>query len=139
LGRLIGIDYGLKRTGLAVTDPLRIISTPLETVATAQLLPFLKSYLAKETVDAFVVGMPRTMADADSPVAPQIRKFVEQLRQAFPEKAVHLVDERFTSSLAKHAQIEGGMKKKDRRDKANLDKISATIILQGFLESGRGG
>lgn len=138
MGRLIGIDYGLKRTGVAVTDPLRIISTPLETVATVDLLAFLKSYLAKETVDAFVVGMPRTMSDADSAVAPQVRKFVEQLRTAFPEKAIHLADERFTSSLAKYAQIEGGMKKKDRRDKANLDKISAAIILQGFLESGGG-
>ncbi|HEY8510635.1 MAG TPA: Holliday junction resolvase RuvX [Cyclobacteriaceae bacterium] len=138
MGRLIGIDYGLKRTGLAVTDPLRIISTPLETVATTELLPFLKAYLARESVDAFVVGMPRMMSNADSPVAPQVRKFVEQLRQTFPEKTIHLVDERFTSSLAKHAQLTGGMKKKDRRDKANLDKISATIILQGFLESGRG-
>jgi putative Holliday junction resolvase len=135
---LIGIDYGVKRTGLAVTDPLRIISTPLETVATAEVLQFLQSYLARETVDAFVVGMPRTMSDADSPVAPQVKKFVEQLGRTFPEKAIHLVDERFSSSLAKHAQIEGGMKKKDRRHKANLDKISAAIILQGFLESGRG-
>ncbi|HEX7016701.1 MAG TPA: Holliday junction resolvase RuvX [Cyclobacteriaceae bacterium] len=138
MGRLIGIDYGLKRTGLAVTDPLRIISTPLETVVTAEVLSYLRSYVAREAVDAFVVGMPRTMSDADSPVAPQVKKFVEQLRQAFPEKPIHLVDERFTSSLAKHAQIEGGMKKKDRRQKANLDKISAAIILQGFLEAGRG-
>lgn len=134
----MGIDYGLKRTGIAVTDPLRIISTPLETVVTAQVLPFLKAYLAREAVDAFVVGMPRTMSDADSAVAPQVKKFVALLSSTFPEKAIHLVDERFTSSLAKHAQIEGGMKKKDRRTKANLDKISAAIILQGFLESGRG-
>ncbi|MDV3309414.1 MAG: Holliday junction resolvase RuvX [Cyclobacteriaceae bacterium] len=138
MGRLIGIDYGLKRTGLAVTDPLRIISTPLETVVTTEVLSFLKSYLAREEVDAFVVGMPRTMSDADSPIAPQVKKFVDELQRTFPEKAIHLVDERFTSSLAKHAQIQGGMKKKDRRDKANLDKISAAIILQGFLESGRG-
>jgi putative Holliday junction resolvase len=135
---LIGIDYGLKRTGLAVTDPLRIISTPLETVVTTEVFSFLKSYLAREEVDAFVVGMPRTMSDADSPIAPQVKKFVDELQRTFPEKAIHLVDERFTSSLAKHAQIQGGMKKKDRRDKANLDKISAAIILQGFLESGRG-
>lgn len=135
---MIGIDYGLKRTGLAVTDPLRIISTPLETVVTTEVLSFLKSYLAREEVDAFVVGMPRTMSDADSPIAPQVKKFVDELQRTFPEKAIHLVDERFTSSLAKHAQIQGGMKKKDRRDKANLDKISAAIILQGFLESGRG-
>lgn len=138
MGRLIGIDYGLKRTGLAVTDPLRIISTPLETVVTTEVLSFLKSYLAREEVDAFVVGMPRTMSDADSPIAPHVKKFVDELQRIFPEKAIHLVDERFTSSLAKHAQIQGGMKKKDRRDKANLDKISAAIILQGFLESGRG-
>jgi putative Holliday junction resolvase len=78
------------------------------------------------------------MSDADSAVAPQVKKFVDLLRSTFPEKAIHLVDERFTSSLAKHAQIEGGMKKKDRRHKPNLDKISAAIILQGFLESGRG-
>ncbi len=135
---MIGIDYGLKRTGLAVTDPLRIISTPLETVVTTEVFSFLKSYLAREEVDAFVVGMPRTMSDADSPIAPQVKKFVDELQRTFPEKAIHLVDERFTSSLAKHAQIQGGMKKKDRRDKANLDKISAAIILQGFLESGRG-
>ena len=135
---MIGIDYGLKRTGLAVTDPLRIISTPLETVVTTEVLSFLKSYLAREEVDAFVVGMPRTMSDADSPIAPQVKKFVDELQRIFPEKAIHLVDERFTSSLAKHAQLQGGMKKKDRRDKANLDKISAAIILQGFLESGRG-
>lgn len=135
---MIGIDYGLKRTGLAVTDPLRIISTPLETVVTTEVLSFLKSYLAREEVDAFVVGMPRTMSDADSPIAPHVKKFVDELQRIFPEKAIHLVDERFTSSLAKHAQIQGGMKKKDRRDKANLDKISAAIILQGFLESGRG-
>lgn len=135
---MIGIDYGLKRTGLAVTDPLRIISTPLETVVTTEVFSFLKSYLAREEVDAFVVGMPRTMSDADSPIAPQVKKFVDELQRIFPEKAIHLVDERFTSSLAKHAQIQGGMKKKDRRDKANLDKISAAIILQGFLESGRG-
>ena len=135
---MIGIDYGLKRTGLAVTDPLRIISTPLETVVTTEVFSFLKSYLAREEVDAFVVGMPRTMSDADSPIAPHVKKFVDELQRIFPEKAIHLVDERFTSSLAKHAQIQGGMKKKDRRDKANLDKISAAIILQGFLESGRG-
>src|SRR5690606_23082408 len=136
LGRLLGIDYGLKRTGIAVTDPLRIISTPLETVETSRLMDFLQAYLDREAVDAFVVGMPKTVSNEDSAIVPQVRSFVAALTARFPAVAIHLVDERFTTSLARQAQIDGGMKKKKRRDKANLDKISAAIILQGFLDSG---
>jgi putative holliday junction resolvase len=135
MGRILAIDYGIKRTGIAVTDPLRIIATPLDTVPTSNLLEFLKTYLTKESVDEFVVGMPKTLKNEDSETAPLVRVFVEELRKLFPEKKINLVDERFTSTIAKRAMIEGGMKKSDRRDKANVDKISATIILQSFLES----
>jgi putative Holliday junction resolvase len=133
MGRVLAIDYGLKRTGIAVTDPLRIIATPLETVMTNVLLPYLKIYLQKEAVDEFVIGMPKTLKNLDSEIAPQVRKFVLILKEAFPEKPVHEVDERFTSSMARQAMITGGMKKKDRKVKGNADKISATIILQSFL------
>jgi len=135
MGRILAIDYGLKRTGIAVTDPLRIIATPLETVVTANLFQFLTSYLQKETVDEFVVGMPKTLSNEDSEIAPTVRKFVENLKLKFPEKRVHLADERFTSSMAMQAMIDGGMKKKDRQVKGNMDKISATIILQSFIDT----
>lgn len=135
MGRILAIDYGQKRTGIAVTDPLRIIATPLETVPTHSLLEFLKGYLIKETVDEFVVGLPKTLMNEDSEIAPQVRAFVARLKKAFPEKKVNMVDERFTSSIAMRAMIDGGMKKKDRQVKGNVDKISATIILQSFLSS----
>lgn len=135
MGRVLAIDYGMKRTGIAVTDPLRIIATPLETVLTHGLIPFLKAYLQREPVDEFVIGMPRTLKNADSAIAPQVRKFIITLKSAFPGKQVHEVDERFTSSMAHRAMIEGGMKKKDRQIKGNADKISATLILQTFLNA----
>jgi putative holliday junction resolvase len=137
MGRIMAIDYGKKRTGLAVTDALRIIATPLETVLTQDLPTFLKNYVAREQVDEFVVGMPKTLKNEDSEIAPLVRIFVNELRNLFPEKNIHLVDERFTSSMAMKAMIEGGMKKKDRQIKGNVDKISATIILQSFLEQRR--
>jgi putative holliday junction resolvase len=133
MGRVLAIDYGKKRTGLAVTDSLRIIATPLETVLTIDLIKFLTQYLSKESVDEFVVGMPKTLKSEDSEIAPLVRIFVEELKKNFPDKKVHLEDERFTSSMAMRAMIDGGMKKKDRRIKGNVDKISATIILQSFL------
>ena len=135
MGRVLAIDYGKKRTGTAVTDPLRIIATALDTVSTSELLPFLKTYLQKETVDEFVVGMPKTLSNEDSETAPLVRQFVEILKKNFPDKPVHLADERFTSSMAKRTMIDGGMKKKDRQIKGNVDKISATIILQSFLDT----
>lgn len=135
MGRILAIDYGQKRTGIAVTDPLRIIATPLETVPSQELLTFLKAYLQKETVDEFVVGMPKTLMNQDSETAPLVRKFVEELKKTFPEKPVHLADERFTSSMARRALIEGGMKKKDRQIKGNVDKVSAAIILQSFMDA----
>jgi putative holliday junction resolvase len=135
MGRILSIDYGLKRTGIAVSDPLRIIATPLDTVPTQELLTFLTRYCQKETVDEFVVGMPKTLLNKDSEIAPFVRKFVEDLGKSFPDKPVHLADERFTSSMAQRALIEGGMKKKDRQIKGNVDKISATIILQSFMDA----
>lgn len=135
MGRILAIDYGTKRTGIAVTDTLRIIATPLDTVLTAELLTFLKNYLQKEPVDEFVVGMPKTLRNEDSEIAPLVRLFVEELKKTFPGKPVHLADERFTSTLAQRAMIEGGMKKKDRQVKGNVDKISATIILQSFMQT----
>jgi putative Holliday junction resolvase len=136
MGRVLAIDYGLKRTGIAVTDPLRIIATPLETVLTHGLLQFLKTYLQKENVDEFVIGMPKTLKNENSQIAPQVRKFILVLKKEFPGKSVHEADERFTSSMAQRAMIEGGMKKKDRQIKGNADKISATLILQSFLNAG---
>ncbi|MEO8471912.1 MAG: Holliday junction resolvase RuvX [Chryseolinea sp.] len=133
MGRILAIDYGRKRTGVAVTDPLRIIATALETVESHQLIQFLKTYLSKESVDEFVVGMPKTLMNEDSENAPLVRTFVDVLKKTFPDKPIHLADERFTSSIAKRSMIESGMKKKDRQVKGNVDKISAVIILQSFL------
>jgi putative Holliday junction resolvase len=134
LGRILAIDYGKKRTGLAVTDSMRIIATALETVETSLLLAYLKTYTQKETVDEFVIGMPKTLRNEDSENAPFVRKFIVELKNAFPDKLVHEVDERFTTSMAQQAMITGGMKKKDRQVKGNTDKISAVIILQSFME-----
>ena len=135
MGRILAIDYGKKRTGLAVTDPLRIIATALETVSSNELLDFLNKYAQKESVDEFVIGMPKTLKNVDSEIAPLVRKFIEELKTNFPGKPIHEIDERFTSSMAQQSMIEGGMKKKDRQEKGNVDKISATIILQSFLNT----
>ncbi len=135
MGRILAIDYGKKRTGLAVTDSLRIIATALETVDSPSLLNYLKAYTQKETVDEFVIGMPKTLRNEDSETAPLVRKFIVELKAAFPEKPIHEADERFTSSIAQRTMISGGMKKKDRQVKGNVDKISAVIILQSFMES----
>jgi putative holliday junction resolvase len=135
MGRILAIDYGLKRTGLAVTDPLRIIATALETVQTQHLIIFLKNYFQHEPVDEVVIGMPKRLNNEDSEIAPQVRRFVDYFRQVFPQKPISLTDERFTSAMAHRAMIDGGMKKKDRRVKGNVDKISATLILQSFLDT----
>lgn len=135
MGRILAIDYGLKRTGLAVTDPLRIIATALDTVETAVLLNFLKSYFQREKVDEAVIGMPKRLDNRDSEIAPAVRKFVDLFKATFPDIPIYLADERFTSALAHQAMVMGGMKKKDRQKKGNADKISATLILQGYLDS----
>ena len=137
MGRILAIDYGLKRTGLAVTDPHRIIATALDAVESSKLLAYLKKYFDKEQVDELVVGLPKTLSNQDTDMTPHVRKLTELLQKHFPEKPIHLVDERFTSSIAKQAMLAGGMKKKDRQIKSNTDKISATLILQTHLEMRR--
>lgn len=135
MGRILAIDYGLKRTGIAVTDPLQIIATALETVETSTLINFLKNYFQKETVDEVVIGMPKKLNNQDSDTAPEIRKFIELFKKNFDSLTIKEVDERFTSSIAQQAMITGGMKKKDRQIKGNADKISATLILQSYMQS----
>lgn len=131
--RILAIDYGLQRVGLAVTDPLQIIATPLETVACLDLLSFLMRYLAREAVEAFVVGWPRHLDGKQSEMTQEISRFGSLLEKTFPNQKVFYYDERFTSKLAMRGMVEGGFKRKDRRDKANLDQRSATILLQSFL------
>lgn len=135
MGRVLSIDYGLRRTGIAVSDPLRIIAGALDTVATAQLMPYLRDYISKNEVDIIVVGMPRQMNGEPSESYAAIKPFVARLEKEFADKRVELFDERFTSVLAHRAMIDGGLKKMQRRDKALVDRISATIILQDYLES----
>ena len=135
MGRILAIDYGRKRTGLAVTDILKIIATGLTTVPTHTLLPFLKSYAEKEPVDLFLVGHPVTLLNQPSDNLPFVEQFVKTLKKQFPGIPVEMVDERFTSSIAQQAMIDGGVKKKDRQNKALVDEISAVIILQSYMES----
>ncbi len=134
MGRIIALDYGRKRTGIAVTDPLQIIANSLTTVPSSEVMAFLRSYTAKENVDSFVVGYPRQMNNTPSEAVIYIDPFVKQLKQTFPDKEVFLMDERFTSKMALQAMIAGGVKKKDRQNKALIDAVSATIILQSYLE-----
>ncbi len=132
--RILAIDYGLKRTGLAVSDPMRIIATALDTVESSKLLTFLSSYFQKEQVDQLVVGLPKRLNNKDTDMTAPVQKLVAELQAKFPDKPVALIDERFTSSIAKQTMIDGGMSKKDRRVKGNVDKISATLILQSYME-----
>ncbi len=134
MGRILAIDYGIKRTGLAVTDPLRIIATALDTVNTIDLIDYLKKYFLKEEVEKAIIGLPKRLNNTDSDTAPAVRKFMETFKVTFPEKPILAVDERFTSSMAQKAMIAGGMKKKDRQVKGNVDKISAVLILQSYMQ-----
>lgn len=131
--RLLAIDYGLKRTGIAVTDPLQIIATGLTTVESPKLIDFLKSYFVREQVEKIIIGEPKNLDDSDTHATEPVRKIVEKLKKTFPAIPVVLVDERYTSSMAKRAMIDMGMKKKQRRDKAAVDEIAATIMLQEYL------
>jgi putative Holliday junction resolvase len=134
MGRILAIDFGKKRIGLAVTDPLRIIATPLETVTAGELESFISDYLSKEEVDEFVVGYPRRMNNQPSEIVKYLEPFLKRLAGLYPGKPINLVDERFTSKIARKAMLEGGLKKQDRQDKATADRISASLILQSFLE-----
>ncbi|MBP5347745.1 MAG: Holliday junction resolvase RuvX [Bacteroidaceae bacterium] len=135
MGRILAIDYGTKRTGIAVTDPLRIIPGGLTTVATHELQAFLTGYFVKEPVDMIVVGHPTNMNGQESASMQQIRPFVEKLRKQYPDKEVVMFDERFTSVLAQKAILDAGIKKMARRNKALVDEVSATIILESFMNS----
>ncbi len=137
MGRILSIDFGRKRTGIAVTDPLQIIANGLTTVPTAGLLDFLSDYVRKESVELIVVGEPRQMNGEKSESWRYIEPFLGRLRKALPEIPVELADERFTSVLAHQAMLDGGLRKMARRDKALVDEISACIILQTYLESRR--
>lgn len=134
LGRILAIDYGSKRVGLAVTDPLRIIATALDAIHSKDVIDFLKQYTTKETVDVIVVGEPKTLNNVQSDSARFIDPFVKHLQRTFPQIKIERYDERFTSSIAQQTMLLGGMKKKDRKIKQNVDKISATIILQDYME-----
>lgn len=135
MGRILAIDYGKKRTGLAVTDTLRITANPLLTIETRQLMAWLDEYLMRESVDTVVIGHPTQMNGEDSESMNYIRPFMGAFRRQHPDVPLVMYDERFTSVLAHQAMIAGGMKKKQRQDKAVVDKIAACIILEGYLDS----
>jgi putative Holliday junction resolvase len=139
MGRILAIDYGQKRVGIAVTDELQIIATGLLTVHSKDVLTWLKDYVQKEKVDCFVVGLPRRMNNTDSDSARFIEPFVKLLQKQFPLIPVSRIDERFTSKMASAAILEAGLKKKDRQNKALVDTVSATIILQSYLQMKSGG
>ena len=134
MDRIVGIDYGRKRVGVAVSDPLGIFASPLDTVPAAKIIDYLKKYAETESVTRFVVGYPMNMNNTPSEAAADVDVFLKNLAKAFPSVPVTLEDERFTSVLAHRAMIDGGMKAKDRRDKNSVDKISAAIILQSHLD-----
>ncbi len=131
--RILAIDYGKKRTGIAVTDPMQIIATGLTTIDSHELIPFLKNYFEKETVELIIIGMPLNLDETDTHGTAPAKKAIERIQKAFPKMPVKTVDERFTSKMAKTAMIEMGMKKKDRQVKGNVDVIAATIMLQEYM------
>lgn len=139
MDRIIGIDYGRKRVGVAVSDPLGIFASALDTVHSANIIDYLKSFSEKEHISRFVVGYPVNMDNTPSEAAKDVDVFLKRLSQVFPDIPVETEDERFTSVLAHRAMIDGGMKAKDRRDKSSVDKISAAIILQSYMHRKSGG
>jgi len=134
MARILAIDYGGKRTGIAVTDPLQIIATGLATIDSKELIPFLKKYFVTETVELIIIGLPKNWDDTDTHGTPLVEAAIKKIQKEFPAIPLKTVDERYTSKMAKDAMLEMGMKKKDRRIKGNVDIIAATIILQEYLE-----
>ena len=134
MGRIIGIDFGRKRIGIAVTDPLKIFASPVNTVNNQEFEPFIDEFLKKEKRDCFVVGYPVRLNNEPSESVKYLDPFIRRLKKKYPEIPVNLADERFTSQMAMRSMIEGGMKKTDRRDKSVIDKVSAAIILQSWLD-----
>lgn len=133
MARILAIDYGLKRVGIAVTDPLQIIATGLTTVATTDVLAFLRKYVTQESVECFVVGEPKNLDNTPSESAAATNAFVDQLKKTFPNIPIKRVDERFTSKIAMQTLVRSGVKKKKRRNKKLLDEVSATLILQSYM------
>ena len=136
MSRIVAIDHGAKRCGLAVTDPLRIIATALDSVATADLIGYLRTYLAREKVEGFVIGMPANMDGSATHGTEGVLKFVAELKKNFPQLWIETIDERFTSKMAQRVLNESGKGRMARREKGQLDRISATIILQSWMEGG---
>lgn len=134
MSRVICIDYGGKRTGLAVTDPLKIIATALTTVDTKELIPFLKTYFQQEKVELIIIGEPLNLDNSDTHATPLVKEAIKRLKKEFPSIAIQTVDERFTSKMASRAMVDMGMKKKDRQKKGNIDQIAAAIMLQEYLQ-----
>ncbi|MES2794793.1 MAG: Holliday junction resolvase RuvX [Bacteroidota bacterium] len=135
MGRIIAIDFGRKRVGLAVTDPLKIIASSLETISPKELLPYLTNYFVKEKVDTIVLGMPTKLDGSDTNITSAVKGLTGVLKKTFPEIEIVNHDERFTSGIALRSMIASGTSKKERRTKGNIDKVSATIILQSYMES----
>lgn len=135
MARILAIDYGGKRTGLAVTDPLQIIATGLITIESKELIPYLKNYFLAETVELIIIGLPVNWDESDTHGTPLVKAAIKKLEKEFPNIPLKTVDERYTSKMAKDAMLQMGMKKKDRRIKGNVDIIAATIILQEYLQS----
>lgn len=136
--RILAIDYGLKRTGLAVTDPFQIIASGLTTVESQKLIPFLKDYFTKEPVELIIIGEPKNWDDTDTHATPLVNAIIKRLKKEFPAIPLQTVDERYTSKMAKQSMLEMGLKKKERRNKALVDEIAATIMLQEYLQSKSG-
>ena len=133
--RILAIDYGGKRTGIAVTDPLQIIATGVETIDSREIIPYLKKYFATEQVELIIIGMPKNWDDSDTHGTPLVKAAIKKIQKEFPAMPLKTVDERYTSKMAKDAMLEMGMKKKDRRVKGNVDVIAATIMLQEYMQS----
>ena len=132
--RLLALDYGTKRVGIAVTDELQLIASGLCTVRTHDCMDFLTEYLSKESVSTIVMGMPKDLRNQNTDATPYVKGFAKQIRKQFPEMKVELIDERFTSKIAFQSMIDCGLKKKSRQDKALVDEVSATLILQSYME-----
>ena len=135
MARILCIDYGGKRTGIAVTDPLQIIATGLTTVDSKDLITFLKKYFLQEEVELIVIGEPKNLDDSDTHATPLVREAIKKLEKEFPQIPIKTVDERFTSKMAKQAMIDMGMKKKDRQNKKTVDEIAATMMLQEYMQN----
>lgn len=135
MARILAIDYGRKRVGVAVTDPMQIIATALDTIHSKDIFEFLGSYMAKESVERIIVGYPVQMNNTPSEAVKFIDPFLNRLRKLYPEMPVELVDERFTSKMAFQTMIDGGLGKEKRKDKALVDRIAATIILQSYIDN----